>query len=76
MIVLLNYMTTLTHLRNGRFWWDNIEISQNAMALIANMSNRKRNSRNFPFGNTLNVTYCTKQGKRQNFTNSQHNLCY
>ena len=33
----------------------NGEISQNAMALIANMPNRKRNSRNFPFGNTLNV---------------------
>ena len=25
------------------------------MVLIANMPNRKRNSRNFPFGNTLNV---------------------
>ena len=98
MIVLLNYMATLTCLRNGRFWWENIEISQNATALIANMSNRKRNSRNSPYGNTLNVNCCTKWGrnwgrnspygntlnvncctkwgKRQNFTNSQHNLCY
>ena len=25
------------------------------MALIDNMPNRKRNSRNFPFGNTLNI---------------------
>ena len=31
------------------------KVSQNAMALTANMPNRKRNSRNFPFGNTLDM---------------------
>ena len=34
-IKLLNY---LTHLRNGRFWWEDSEISQNATTFIANMS--------------------------------------
>ena len=29
MIVLLNYITPLMHLRNGRFCWEDIEISQN-----------------------------------------------
>ena len=46
------------------------------MALTANMPNRKRNSRNFPFGNTLNVNCCTKWGQRQNFANSQYYICY
>ena len=64
MMALLNYLTTLTHLRNGRFWWENSEISQNAMALTANMPNSERNSRNFPFGNTLNINCCTKWGQR------------
>ena len=64
MIVLLNYITTLTHLRNGRFWWGNIEILQNAMALIANVPNSERNIINFPFGHTLNVNCCTKWGQR------------
>ena len=48
-IKLLNLF--LTCLRNGRFW-ENSEISQNAMALTANVPNRKRNIRNFPFGHT------------------------
>ena len=34
-MVVLNYLTTLTHLRNGRFWWEDSEILQNAMAFIA-----------------------------------------
>ena len=40
-MVVLNYLTTLTHLRNSRFWWEDSEISQNAMAFIANMSERE-----------------------------------
>ena len=44
----------MTCLRNGRFHWENIEISQNAMALIANVPNSERNNRNFPFSNTTN----------------------
>ena len=55
MIVVLNYLTYLTHLRNSRFRWEDSEISQNAMALTANVPNRKRNIRNFPFGNRLNI---------------------
>ena len=64
MIVLLNYITTLTHLRNSRFWRENIKILKNAMALIANVPNSERNNRNFPFGNTLNVNCCTKWGQK------------
>ena len=56
MMVVLNYLTYLTRLRNGRFWWEYSEISQNAMALTANMPNRKRNIRNFPFDHTLDIT--------------------
>ena len=67
MIVLLNYITTLTLLRNGRFWWEIFEISQNAMALIDNMPNSERNNRNFPFGHTLNVNCCTKWGQKVKF---------
>ena len=52
MMVVLNYLTYLTHLRNGRFWWEDSKISQNAMTFIANVANRKRNSRNFLFDNT------------------------
>ena len=54
----------LTHLRNGRFWWEDSEISQNAMAFIGNMSNSEGNSRNFPFDNTLNVNCCTEWDQR------------
>ena len=46
-----------------------LKFLQNAMALIANISNRKRNSRNFPFGNTLNVNCCTKWGQKVKFCN-------
>ena len=49
MMVVLNYLTYLTHLRNDRFWWEDSEISQNAMTFIANVSIRWRNIRNFPF---------------------------
>ena len=52
MMVVLNYLTTLTRLRNGRFWWEDSEILQNAMAFIANMSNSEGNSGNFPFDHT------------------------
>ena len=31
------YITHFAFLRNERFFWENIKISQNAMALIANM---------------------------------------
>ena len=48
-IKLLNLFDTF---KNGRFWWEDSEISQNAMTFIANMSNRKRNIRNFPFDHT------------------------
>ena len=48
----IKLLTTLTHLRNGRFWWEDSEILQNAMAFIANVSNREINTRNFPFDNT------------------------
>ena len=48
----IKLLTTLTHLRNGRFWWEDSKILQNAMAFIANMSNRQRNTRNNPFDNT------------------------
>ena len=52
-MVVLNYLNILTCLRNGRFWWEDGEISQNALAFMANVSNRKRNSRNFPFDNFI-----------------------
>ena len=45
----------------------NSEISQNVMALIANVPNRKRNSRNLPFGNTLNVNLLHQMGPLANF---------
>ena len=44
-IKLLDHLTCF---RNGRFWWEDSKILQNAMAFMANMSNIKRNSRNFP----------------------------
>ena len=34
------------------------------MALIANVSNRKRNSRNFPFGTTLNIKIAALNGAK------------
>ena len=52
MMVVLNYLTYLTCLRNGRFWWEDSKISQNAMTFIANMSIRQRNTQNFPFDHT------------------------
>ena len=45
-IKLFEYFDTF---KNGRFWWEDGEISQNALAFMANVSNRKRKSRNFPF---------------------------
>ena len=69
-MVVLNYLTTLTRLRNGRFWWEDSEILQNAHGFYgqcANMPNSEGNSGNFPFGNTLNVNCCTKWGQGAKF---------
>ena len=46
------------------FVGDNIEISQNAMALVANVPNSERNSRNFLFGNTTNHELLHKMGAK------------
>ena len=59
------------------FGGENIEILQNAMALIANVPNSEKNSRNFPFGNTTNHKLLHKMGPKVKFHKSaSHKLCY
>ena len=52
MMVVLNYLTYFDMFKESDFWWEDSEISQNAMALTANVPNKKRNIRNFPFDHT------------------------